>query len=234
MPADGAPRQVESPAMPDIPATGAARAPNPVLAAFGRALEGALNRLVALDVETASRLSGLDGRALTLDFKGALPPLRITVDGARLRIGPASAGDSALRVAATPGALLGLALARGRDGAIAPGRVEIAGDAELARRLERLAANFAPDFDEAFARAFGDVAGFRLARAVRGALAWSRASAHAFARDAAEFLSEEGRDLVSRAELDGFLDEVDALRERSERLEARLRRLGVAAGPSGA
>lgn len=220
--------------MSDTPAAGAARAPNPVLAALGHVLEAALNRVVALDVDTFSRLSGLDGRALTLDFKGALPSMRIAVDGARLRVGPASGGDSALRVAATPGALLGLALARGRDGAIAPGRVEIAGDAELARRLERLAANFAPDFDEAFARAFGDVAGFRIARAVRGALGWSRGSARAFARDAAEFLSEEGRDLVPRAELDGFLDEVDVLRERADRLEARLRRLGAAVEPRGA
>lgn len=230
----GTRRRVESPAMSATSAPAATRAPNPVLVAVGRVLEGALNRVVALDVETSSRLSGLDGRALTLDFKGALPSMRIAVEGARLRIGPGFEGDSALRVAATPGALLGLAFARGRDGAIAPGRVEIAGDAELARRLERLAANFAPDFDEAFARAFGDVAGFRIARAVRGALGWSRASVRAFAQDAAEFLSEEGRDLVPRAQLDGFLDEVDALRERAERLEARLRRLGAAIEPRGA
>lgn len=209
---------------------GPARAPNPVLALLGRALEGALNRLVALDVETASRLSSLDGRSLTIDFKSALPSMRITVDGGRLRIGPAFEGDSTLRVAASPGALLGLALARGRDGAMTPGSVEIAGDAELARRLERIAANFAPDFDEAFARAFGDVVGFRIARAVRSALAWSRSSARSFAQDTAEFLSEEGRDLVPRAELDTFLDEVDAARERADRLDARVRRLAAHVG----
>lgn len=211
------------------PAAGAARAPNPILAVLGRALEAALNRLVGLDPETRSALSALHGRALTVDFKGAAPSLRLAVDGERLRVGPAFEGESALRVAARPSALLSLALARGRE-ASTPGRVEIAGDAELARRLERIASRFAPDFDEAFARAFGDVLGVQLAQALRGALAWSRRSAQGLARDAAEFLTEEGRDLVARAELDRFLDEVDALRERADRLGARVRRLGANAG----
>lgn len=205
------------------------RRPNPVLAVFGRALESALNRALALDPDTRARIGALDGRAVTLDFAGdsgrPAPALRLLVDGERLRVGPAFEGDSALRVAATPASLVAMALARGRDGALAPGRVQIAGDAELARRLEQIASRFEPDFDEAFARAFGDIAGPPIARALRGAFAWSRDAAGAFARDTAEFLTEEGRDLVARAELDGFLDDVDGLRERGDRLAARVERL---------
>ncbi len=217
--------------MPNLSSAPAARAPNPLLSILGRALETALNRIVALDHDTQARIGALDGRAITLDFKGALPAMRIAVAGNRLGIGPAFVGESALHVAATPGGLLSLALARGKDGALPPGRVEIAGDAELARRLEQLATRFAPDFDEAFARVFGDVLGFQIARAIRGGLAWSRASAKAFARDAAEFLTEEGRDLVAKAELESFLDDVDLLRERADRLEARVNRV-TARGPA--
>ncbi|MGN6520574.1 MAG: ubiquinone biosynthesis accessory factor UbiJ [Dokdonella sp.] len=205
------------------------RTPNPLLAALGRVLETVLDRAAGLDPETRARLAALDGRAVTLDLAGATgrsaPALRIRVGGDRLRVGPAFEGDSALRVAATPGSLLGLAFARGRDDALPPGRVQIAGDAELARRLEQLARGYAPDIDAAFAQAFGDVAGTAIARAVRGAFGGARASARSLARDAAEFLTEEGRDLVARAELDGFLDDVDALRERAERLDARVQRL---------
>jgi ubiquinone biosynthesis protein UbiJ len=202
--------------------------PNPLLVVLGRALESVLNRAIDLDPDTRGRLDALDGRAVTLDLAGAsgraAPALRIAVDAGRLRVGPAFEGDSALRVSATPGSLIGLALARGRDGALPPGRVSIAGDAELARRLEQLATRYAPDLDAAFARVFGDVAGFQIARAFRGAFAWSRKSAGALARDTAEFLTEEGRDLVARAELDTFLDDVDALRERADRFAARLQR----------
>jgi ubiquinone biosynthesis accessory factor UbiJ len=204
------------------------RRPNPVLAVLGRALEAALDRAIDLDPDTRQSLRALDGRALTVEFRDTPLAMRIAVVGDRLAIGPAFDGDSALRVSTTPSALIGLALARGRDGAVAPGRIDIAGDAELARRIERIATKFEPDFDEAFARVFGDVAGHRIAKGLRGALAGLRDSAHAFARDSADFLTEESRDIVAKAELEIFLDDVDALRERAERLEARVRRLAQA------
>ena len=203
----------------------ASRAPNPVLSVLGRLLEGALNRALALDPETLDRLDALDGRALTLTFSSTGIALRATVESRRLRIGPAFAGDSALRVAATPGSLLAMLLTRAADSSLALGQVEIAGDAELARRLEQVANKFAPDFDEAFAKVFGDVIGFQIARAVRGGLGWARASAQALTRDTVDYLQEESRDLVSRPELDGFLDDVDALRERADRLLARAQRM---------
>jgi ubiquinone biosynthesis accessory factor UbiJ len=206
------------------------RQPNPVLALLGRALETALDRVLDLDPETRAALRPLDGRAITVEFRNTPLAMRIAVAGERLTIGPAFAGESALRVSASPSALLGLALSRGREGAITPGRIDIAGDAELARRIERIATRFSPDFDEAFARVFGDVAGFQIARGLRSALAGLRDSSRAFARDTAEFLSEESRDIVAKAEVETFLDDVDALRERTDRLEARVRRLAAQTG----
>jgi len=199
------------------------RTPRPLFAALGRLLESALNRVVDLDVDTRTRLRALDGRSVTLDLGAVAPAMRVRVDGERLRVGPAFEGDSALRVASTPGALLALALGRG-DG-VPAGKVQIAGDADLARRLEQIATRFSPDFDAAFASAFGDVLGVQVARTVRGALHMARSSAQSFAQDTAEFLSEEGRDLVPRAEVDAFLDEVDDVRERGDRLAARIERL---------
>ena len=206
--------------------------PNPVFSILGRALETALDRIVDLDPDTRERLAALDGRAITIDFRGTLPSMRMAVDGGRLRIGPAFAGDSALKVTATPASFLSMALARGKE--TTPGRIDISGDAELARRLEQIATGFAPDFDEAFARVFGDVLGFQIARGVRRALEWSGRSARALAMDAAEFLTEEGRDLVAKPELEQFLDDIDTLREQADRFEARLRRIALAHAAPGA
>lgn len=208
------------------------RSPNPALELLGRALEVALDRVLDLDPETRKELRALDGRALIFEFRNTPLAMSIAVNGDRLAIGPAFEGTSALRVAATPAALLGLALTRGREGAVTPGTIEIAGDADLARRLERIASRFAPDFDEAFARIFGDVAGFQIARGLRRAFSTVQKSAHSFARDTAEFLTEEGRDLVAKAELETFLDDVDALRERADRLDARVRRLQLLGKPA--
>jgi ubiquinone biosynthesis accessory factor UbiJ len=213
--------------MPAEPTLTSPRSPNPVLGVLGRGLAAALNRLVDLDPDTRAALRSLDGRAITVEFRNTPLAMRMTVAGDRLTVGPAFDGESALRIAASPSAFIGLVLARGREGSIAPGKVDISGDADLARRLERIATRFAPDFDEAFAKVFGDVVGFQIARAFRRALALVRDSSRAFARDAAEFLTEESRDVVAKPEIETFLDEVDALRERADRLEARVRRIAA-------
>ena len=208
------------------------RAPHPILGMLGRGLEATVNRVLSLDPETLDALRALDDRSITIAFKGSALAMRIAVDSGQLRVGPAFAGDSQLRVSATPGSLLAMAAARLRgdaDAALPPGQVEISGDADLARRIERLASRFEPDFDEAFARAFGDVIGFQLARGFRGALAGVRKSTSRLLRTSFEYLVEESRDLVARPELEQFFDEVDALRERADRLAARVRRIDPAA-----
>ena len=199
--------------------------PKPILGVLGRSLEAALNRLLVLDPETQVRMAELDGRAITLDFGSPLPAMRLAMEGERLCVGPVLEGPAALRIAATPGALLQWALARGREEALPSGRIEIAGDAALARRLEQIARRFAPDFDEAFARIFGDVAGFQIAQRLRDALAWTRRSTAALVEDSVQYLNEDGGAGVGRAEFHGFLDAVDELHERGERLDARVQRL---------
>ncbi len=206
------------------------RTPNPLLSLLGRLLQAALNRAVALDPDTRSQLRRLDGRALSVEFKNTPLALRLAVSGETLEVGPAFAGDSALRVAATPGSLVAMLLRRGDDAALAPGKVEIAGDAELARRLEKIASGYRPDFEEAFTRVFGDVLGVKIAQGFTAGLRYARERGEALVRDGADYLREESRDLIAPGEMDEFLDDVDALRERGERLEARIARLAAAAG----
>jgi len=207
------------------------RRPNPLLARLGKLLEVVLNRAVGMDPETRQRLVALDGRAVSVDFKGTPLAMRIAVEGDILRVGPAFGGESALRVAASPINLLALALRRGADDSvIPPGKMEIAGDAELARRLEKLASGFRPDIEEAFASTFGDILGVPMARAFSGAFRFVRERGKRFVQDGAEYLVEEGRDLIAPGEMNVFLDDVDTLRERSERLEARVKRLVAKAG----
>jgi ubiquinone biosynthesis protein UbiJ len=197
--------------------------PQPLRKLAGRALESALNHTLSLDPDTQQRLAALNGRRVQLHLRGPEIALAVTVEDARLKVGPPQA-DSQLKVAATPGSLLAMMFRRDDDG-IAPGKVEIAGDAELARRLEKLAGKFAPDFEEAFARSFGDVLGVPLAKAVRKALAHARDTASHLTEDSADWLRDEARVAMAPGEIESFLDGVDELRDRGERLESRIQRL---------
>ncbi|KFN50610.1 ubiquinone biosynthesis accessory factor UbiJ [Arenimonas composti] len=190
----------------------------------GRALGAALNRLVALDPDTVSALRGLEGQRIGLALEA--PPLALdirVVDG-RLDVGPPT-DEPELGIRATLSGVLSQLPFLRTPGAPPVGKVRINGDAELARRLQQLAQRFDPDWDEPFAAAFGPLLGPQLARALREALKTGATVAKKLSRDAAEYLTEETRDVVGKAELGAFLDDVDDLRDRVERLAARMDRL---------
>jgi ubiquinone biosynthesis protein UbiJ len=192
----------------------------------GRALEAALNQLLALDPETRDALAGLDGRRVELQLEAPAIALAVTVRGERLVVGPAdAAGEPDLGLRATLGGLLGQLPFLRPEGGGPVGKLRINGDAELARRLQQLARGFDPDWDAPFARALGPVVGPQVARVLREGLRNSVVLAKGLARDGAEFLTEESRDLVAKAELEAFYDDVDTLRERVERLVVRVSRL---------
>lgn len=192
----------------------------------GRALEAALNRALALDPDTRDGLKLLDGRRITLALESPPLALQISVAGDRLRVGPVeSAEEPDLAVRSTLGGLLSQLPFFRRDDAPAIGRLRVSGDAELARRLQTLAGRFDPDWQQPFVAVFGDLVGVQLANAVKSALQQMRRAGDDLARNAAEFLTEESREVVGRAELNAFHDDVDALRDDVERLQARVDRL---------
>lgn len=204
----------------------------------GRALETALNRAIALDPDTRDALQPLDGRSVVLALDAAEAPLamRLQVEGAALRVGPVDPEQAPdLAVRSTLGGVLSLGmqallpkLLGKRDDdvdAVPVGRMRIEGDAELARRLQRLAERFDPDWQQPFTAVFGDVIGVQIANGVAAALRQARSSGQKFAETAAEYLTEESRDVVPRAELNAFYDDVDTLRDDAERLAARVARL---------
>jgi len=192
----------------------------------GRALEAALNRLLALDPDTRTALSALEGQRIQLTMEAPPLALELTVRDGRLVVGPANAAtEPDLAVRSTLGGLLAqLPFLRPNTGA-GVGKMKIAGDAELARQLQRLAERYDPDWNLPFTELFGDVLGVQIANGVRAALRVGRDGATQLARHGAEFLTEESRDAIGRAELDAHLDDVDALRDRVERLAARMHNL---------
>lgn len=192
----------------------------------GRALEGALNRVLALDPDTQAALRKLDGKRVQLQLDAPALALAITVDTGRLRVGPAdSASEADLGLRATLGGLLSQLPFLRQENGPPVGKLRINGDADLARTLQKLAQGFDPDWDKPFADAFGPIFGPQVSRVLREGLRGGGRIARGLARDAAEFVTEESRDVVAKAELAAFHDDVDDLRDRAERLIARVAHL---------
>lgn len=194
-------------------------------------MESALERVLALDPETRTALSRLAGQRIELRLASPPIALSLQVDEGRLRVGPAGGGSEPdLALQASLGALIGRLLPGAAD-AGAVGQMRISGDAELARQLQKLASGYQPDIEGAFSSVFGEVLGVQIARSLREGLQQVRELGGKAARGAADYLVEERRDLVSRAEQEALFDDIDDLRDAVERIEARIARLQAASGP---
>ncbi|HEU0305996.1 MAG TPA: SCP2 sterol-binding domain-containing protein [Lysobacter sp.] len=192
----------------------------------GRTLEAALNRALALDPDTRDGLRTLDGRRVALHVAAPKLALQVTVAGERLQVGPVEDGaDADLSVRSTLGGLIAQLPFFRNDNAPPVGKLRIEGDADLARRLQRLAERFDPDWQKPFTAVFGDVLGVQVANALRAGLRHARDAGGAFATNAAEYVTEESRDVIGRDELNAFHDDVDTLRDDVERVAARVARL---------
>lgn len=194
----------------------------------GRALEAALNRAVALDPDTGDALRALDGQRIALTLEAPALALQIRVAERRLQVGPVDASaEPDLAVRGSLGGLLGQLpfLAHTRRHGPPSGRVRVSGDAELARRLQQLATRFDPDWQLPFVAVFGEIVGVQIANAVSDALRRFQRGAVELAQTAAEYVTEESRDVVARAEQEAFHDDVDVVRDDVERLAARVARL---------
>ncbi|HWJ36965.1 MAG TPA: hypothetical protein VNR70_16990 [Steroidobacteraceae bacterium] len=211
----------------------------PATPAWLAAVEASLGRGVEASSQATALARRLDGTALRVDVDG-LPPIRASVTGARLALvvvdrthGSADSEHVDATIEGSPFALLQLVRATAGGGvgrtAVRPpahsARTAVRGDAEIANSYRRLFSLARPDLEEELARIVGDLPARRLSMLAKQALAWARKARRTAGENIAEYLQEESRDLVTNAELDEFLQGVDAARETVDRVEARLARL---------
>jgi ubiquinone biosynthesis accessory factor UbiJ len=192
------------------------------------ALTLATQRVLALDPAMQSKLAPLEGRAVILALTRPALKVLARVHEGGLRFALAADADVAdLSISSEIGNLLQLGLNRlsGAKQSLGVGKIHISGDAELARQMQQIMAQFAPDWDAPVVAVFGDVIGFQIAKGARKALDFAKQTATSFASSGSEYLREESRDVISAAELEQFYDDVDALRDRVARAELRLQRL---------
>jgi ubiquinone biosynthesis protein UbiJ len=103
--------------------------------------------------------------------------------------------------------------------------VQIRGDAEIANLYRELFAAARPDLEEELSRVIGDLPARHLSQLALSVRTWARRARRTAGENIAEYLQEEGRDLVTKTEMEEFLRGVDGVRDGVDRIEARLKGL---------
>src|SRR5688572_18802297 len=196
-----------------------------------RPFEEMLNRRISGSSRARAMLAALPGRSLELRFSATPLRIRLAESSGTLTLRAAGEETADAVIEGTPLSFLRLATGDAAR-SIRAGGMDVRGDAEVAEGFRRLLEVVRPDFEEELSRFTGDAAAHYLAGFARDAAAFGRRAGDTLARNTAEYLTEESRDLPVRVEVEEFLEDVDRLRESVDRLESRVASVEGARGPA--
>jgi ubiquinone biosynthesis accessory factor UbiJ len=196
-----------------------------------RPFEEMMNRRIAGSSRARAMLAALAGRSMELRFAATPLRVRLAESLGTLMIRPAGDERADAVIEGTPLSFLRL-VTDDAARSIRAGGMDVRGDAEVAEGFRRLLEAARPDFEEEVSRFTGDAAAHYLAGFARDAAAFGRRAGDTLARNTAEYLTEESRDLPVRVEVEEFLEDVDRLREAVDRLESRVAAIERPQGPA--
>jgi ubiquinone biosynthesis accessory factor UbiJ len=192
----------------------------PATSAWLASAEALLNRSIEASAQAGALARRLQGTSLQIDVDG-ITSIRAGIFGGRLMLSAGADSAADANISGTVPALLQL-LKGGASRKPGTPAAQIRGDAEIANRYRELFMLARPDPEEELSRWIGDFPARRVSEFARHALAFARHVRRTAGENIAEYLQEEGRDLVNKTELEEFLHDVDELRETTDRIEARL------------
>ncbi|MDX9687991.1 ubiquinone biosynthesis accessory factor UbiJ [Halopseudomonas formosensis] len=188
-------------------------------------VERSLQLAIQQDPLTAQRLAALQGRVILI--RSRQPSLSVYLlpgaDGLRLSSEHHAEVDCSL---SAPASLLArLALSSDRQQLLQAPELELSGDTQVLVQLQNIFADLRIDGEAALARWLGPVAAHAIGRAARQGRNWLGTSQASLEQAVADYLTEEGRQLVGRAEADVAAAQIHELRLQLDRLDARVQRL---------
>ena len=154
------------------------------------ALETAINHVLQLDMESPSRVKKLEGRLLQVDLEGLNITLYFTFKHGVVRVRLEADTTPDTIISGTPVALFSMAEPEDVDWGLPESKVQINGDASLARDLERIFSKLEPDWEGPLAGMLGDVAGHQVVQGIRQGVETARETAQTASKILSDLLKD--------------------------------------------
>ena len=139
----------------------------PLPGLLAQTLEAAINRVLQMDPESPARVNKLTGKLLRVNLEGLAISLFFTFRHGVVRVALEGDKEPDTVISATPIALFSMAEPEGAEWELPDSKVQINGDASLARDLERIFSKLEPDWEAPLHGLLGDVAGQQVAQGLR-------------------------------------------------------------------
>lgn len=185
-------------------------------------LETLLNRYLALDPETAQRLSLLQNKVATIELVTPAVTFQLVFLAEKITVRWEEFLPAAIVIRGTPLNLLHMGLAPKTKRHFFAEDVLLEGDLTLAQPILALFDELEIDWEEYLSRWLGDVPAYQAGRFVKKIRNVATTVGKNLLRNLNEYSHEEINLFPPLAALEGFFQEVDTLRMDVDRLEARI------------
>lgn len=188
-------------------------------------VETVLNRYLALDTEMSSELEQLAGKCIGVELSSPELQLYLLPSSQQIQIERDFPIAADVTVRSSAGGLLGLLRSKNPVAALSSGDVEIEGDTDVAEKFAKILGAVDADWEQALSQYTGSLFATRFGNFVGSTKQWLSQSSNNFLQDSADYLKEESGVLPTRVEFERLVQQNDSLRDDTDRLEARIRRL---------
>ena len=186
--------------------------------------ETASKTFFATDPDTLDKLSGLTGKRIALEIKKIDHTFYLMIAADHIAL-TSENDDVDVRLKAKPSTLLKIARDGIENAELEKGELEIEGDAIIGQRFAGMLNSLDIDWEELIAARIGDVPARIAVDFFDKIRHWQHETKTAMQQNIAEFLVEEAEIISHPSQVDGFVQEVDVLRNDAARLQARLSEL---------
>lgn len=184
--------------------------------------ESSLNKLLQQDPRTLQRLTELSGKVIRVEFSQPTLSLTLLPGPTGLDLLLHSECPTDLTLSGKAQDFIQMASAENSSDMLFGKGVSISGDTGLATAFSNLLKDFSIDWEAWLEDLLGDTLAHPLASFFRTQKHQFEQIQRSLSANSVEYLQEELGILPPRAEIDGFLEAVDQLRDATERLEARV------------
>jgi len=189
------------------------------------AFEAALNKYLSLDEDVTTFLQPLAGKIIAINIQPFDETFYLCPTEQNIQMIDYYEGSADTTLTGTLAAfgLMGASSTPARS--FFSGEVLIEGDLSVGRQFQKLFEQLDIDIEEQLAHLTGDVIAHKVGHFFRKANQWNKENFNSLQLNVKEFLQDETQDLPPAPEVNILTQQIDQLKEDSERIEARINRL---------
>lgn len=198
---------------------------SPTLHTAGLAgLEAAINKALQLDPASLLKLSQLNGHVFQLQLTAPELDFYLIPGDQEIRLCGLFEGEADTKLSGSASELFKLATANDPANALINGDLELHGDSNALISLQKIGQQLELDWEAPLADLFGDVVGHHMGNSLRKGFSFASQLFGNIKRQTEEYIKEESDLLPPRWQVETFYSDIESIKLRTERLEARFQK----------